>query len=683
MKKLKIILQSNYLYFILFIFIAFYCLFFTKIIKYESNYNTQNHFTGVIEAFKIDGNKLSLTLKNKETVVGSFYFKTEEEKKYYENNLSLGKTLEVEYTKNITLGNTIPNTFNYEKYLYNNHIYLSMKIQKITIKDAKINFLFKIKNSFIKRIDNKSPYLNAFILGDKTNINDEEKNIIKENGVSHLFALSGMHLSLVYMFLKKILKKVKIKNIIIYTILFLYLAITGFSISFLRAIIFTLLLDLNKYFKLNISKFKILFLTAFLILLLDPFDLYNVGFLYTFIITFSVFLISNKKYKNKLGEIFFVSLTTFLFSLPITIYLNYEINILSILANVVLVPFVSTVVFPVALISFFITPLIPLFNILINILDKLNVILYSSKIMLIFGSINILEIIIYYLFLILLYLSKRKIFGILIFFLLIFIYNKNIFDNNYYVYILDVGQGSSNLLVSPKKREAIMIDTGGLVKFKTKDWQEKKVSDDYVIKNVVQFLKSIRVRKINHLIFTHGDADHVSYSTYLFKHFKVKSCLLNDGEKNALEKDIEENCHINNYNSKYFNYKFIKTKIYDNENDNSIVTFFDIYNHKFLFMGDASIKVEEEIMKKENLKTDYLILGHHGSKTSSSLEFLKFLKLKYGLISSGRNNLYHHPSREVIEILEKLKIKHLNTQDVGTIEIKINKTSCNIKGILA
>lgn len=117
----------------------------------------------------------------------------------------------------------------------------------------------------IKELEN-NPYLSAFILGDKASIDEEEFDAITSNGISHLFALSGMHISLIYLILDKLLKKRKRKKTIIYFVLILYLILTGISVSFLRALVFMFLLDLNKISHWNLSKIKILLLTAALLI---------------------------------------------------------------------------------------------------------------------------------------------------------------------------------------------------------------------------------------------------------------------------------------------------------------------------------------------------------------------------------------------------------------------------------
>ena len=116
---------------------------------------------------------------------------------------------------------------------------------------------------------------------------------------------------------------------------------------------------------------------------------------------------------------------------------------------------------------------------------------------------------------------------------------------------------------------------------------------------------------------------------------------------------------------------FLNNKIYDNENDNSLVLYFEILNKKILLMGDAGVNVEKNILEEYNIKNiDILKVGHHGSNTSSSQNFINKINPKYSIISVGRNNRYNHPNEEVIERLVNSKV--YRTDKDGTVEIKIN-----------
>ena len=122
----------------------------------------------------------------------------------------------------------------------------------------------------------------------------------------------------------------------------------------------------------------------------------------------------------------------------------------------------------------------------------------------------------------------------------------------------------------------------------------------------------------------------------------------------------------------------MNNKDYGNENDNSSVIYTKLNNHKFLFMGDAGIKVEEDLIEKYNLQDiDVLKVGHHGSKTSSSKIFIDEIKSKYSIISVGKNNRYGHPNDSVLENLEDSQI--YRTDQDGSIMFKIKNNKLQVE----
>ena len=126
------------------------------------------------------------------------------------------------------------------------------------------------------------------------------------------------------------------------------------------------------------------------------------------------------------------------------------------------------------------------------------------------------------------------------------------------------------------------------------------------------------------------------------------------------------------------NYNILNTKEYDNENDNSSVIYFNYNNYKFLFMGDAGIQKEKDILEKYNLKNlDLRKVGHHGSKTSSSKSFMDEISPKYSIISVGKNNRYGHPNDGVLKLLEDSKI--YRTDQNGSIMFKIRNNKLQIE----
>ena len=181
----------------------------------------------------------------------------------------------------------------------------------------------------------------------------------------------------------------------------------------------------------------------------------------------------------------------------------------------------------------------------------------------------------------------------------------------------------------------------------------------------------------------HGDADHMGEAISLVENFKVGKVIFNCGPYDDLEKElikVLDKKHIKYYscikelnidNNKLY---FLQTKEYDNENDNSNVIYTELNGYKFMFMGDASVTTEKEIMNKYDLPNiDVLKVGHHGSKTSSSKEFINEINPKYSIISVGKNNRYGHPNKEVINNLEDSKIYRTDIDGSIMFKIKNNK----------
>ena len=173
----------------------------------------------------------------------------------------------------------------------------------------------------------------------------------------------------------------------------------------------------------------------------------------------------------------------------------------------------------------------------------------------------------------------------------------------------------------------------------------------------------------------------------LVNNFKVEKVIFNCGPYNDLEQELikvldkkkisyyKELSELSVFNNKLY---FLNTSIYNNENDNSNVLYLNYNNYQFLFMGNAGIEKEKDILNEYSIENiDFLKVGHHGSDTSSSKEFIKEIKPKYGVISVGKNNRYGHPNKEVLNNLSNSKI--YRTDQDGSIMFKIKKNKLRIE----
>ena len=435
---------------------------------------------------------------------------------------------------------------------------------------------------------------------------------------------------------------------------------------------------------MKLSNIQVLFITAFILLLIDPFTLYDLGFIYSFCISLGIMYYSDKLTGNFFIATLKVSIIAFSFILPISSYINYELNISSILINLVFVPWISYIVFPIAIITF----IFPIFNSILSILLSItNCLNNLGEFISVFINIPkmplIVAIVLFILFL-LMKNNKRYLYIALI--ILGLVKLSPIINSNYEIYFLDINQGDSVIIITPHQKDVIMIDTGGKITFEEEEW--KKGNKTYNLSdNTIKFLKSKGITKIDYLITTHGDTDHLGEAINIVNKLNVKNVIFNNDAYNNLELELTkvlDNKNINYYqNIRALNISnntlyFLNNSLYDNENDNSNVIYFNIYNIAFLFMGDASTKVEEDLINKYNLENiSILKVGHHGSKTSTSKTFIDYINPLISIISVGRNNRYNHPNSETLDILNTRIV--YRTDINGTIKFSINKNKFNIK----
>lgn len=672
MKKLKIVLQQNNIFYFIFIFSLIYMFIFINFINVKSKYNENDSTLQVkIIDYKKSDDKLVIYAKGKEKILINYYD---------DINISYGDYVYVKGKFIKPKDNTNFNLFNYKKYLLSNNIKYTVKASNIKILKRNKNIFYKLKNYIffkIKSLDKSKKYILTFIFADKSYIDKEMYNNYQNLGISHLFAVSGMHVSLVTFILLKLLegKNKVIKYLITSIFLIFYLFLTNYTISMVRACFQFILFFINKFFKLNIDNSNIIIFLFSVLIILNPYIIYNIGFLFSFSISFTLI-----KFKDLLTGSFIIkniktSLLSFFVSMPILVNNFFKVNFLSIILNIIYIPFVSYILFPLCLI----TVLFPFFDsftyFVINVFETITK-FFSSINLLTFSisKMNIILVIIYYFIFIWIIKSndklKKKI--IISFILIVFIINNNVLVNNE-VHFIDVGQGDSTLIRIKNKN--ILIDTGGNVNF--------NISENVLI----PYFRSLGVKKINYLILTHGDYDHMGEAINLVENFKVEKVIFNCGPYNDLENELIE--VLDKKKIKYYSYikelnvdnnklHFLQTKEYDNENENSNVIYTKLNGYKFMFMGDAGVEKEKDILEKYNVsKIDVLKIGHHGSKTSSDKNFIDEMNPKYSVISVGKNNRYGHPNKEVLENLNNSKI--YRTDQDGSIMFKIKNNKLKIE----
>lgn len=240
---------------------------------------------------------------------------------------------------------------------------------------------------------------------------------------------------------------------------------------------------------------------------------------------------------------------------------------------------------------------------------------------------------------------------------------------------IDIGQGNAVLVKS--KNENLLIDGGN------------RANSRYYY----NYIKNKNLKKIDYMIASHYDEDHIAGLISILENYKVLNVLSPAYKKDTkIYKSFKKSLSNSNANiinpiqGDSFNLgdakvKILWPKVYKDgvDNDNSIVVKITYRNMKFLFPADASKDVEDQLIYSGyNLKSDVLMVGHHGSKYSTSKEFLKEVSPKLAIISVGKNNRYKHPSKEVIKLLNSENIKILRTDIDGNITIKCDGNKIKI-----
>ena len=674
LKRLKTLLQLNNFYFIfLFLTSLYVCInifLIPKTSKYQSNENT---FILTVTNIRYKDNKTIIEFNGKENLIS-----------YYNKDFpyQLGDKVKVIGTLNYINNNTIPNLFNYKKYLYNNDIFYILNINDVVLVEKNNNLIFKIKNFLINRIENiniNKEYLYAFILGETYYINADIKDDYQFNGVSHLLAIGSSSITLITCLFTYLFHKFKFNDylylLIMSILVFVYIILTNYSVSIIRCGLAFILTYINKRYNLNIKYKNIIIFITSISLLYNPYYIYNLGFQYSYLISFVLVIYSDLISGNYVVKLLKVSFIAYLVSIPINIYNNFEINLFSIILNLFYVPLVNFIVFPLSLIVILFPFLNGILTFVINITEYLTMVFSNIKCFtLILAKPNLFVVLVYYfvIFIVLNNFRKKKYYCILLLVLLIFVhYNINCIKSEDFVMMMDVKQGDCIVLKS--NNNIALIDTGGSYNY------------DYS-NNIIDYLKSIGIRKINYLFITHGDMDHIGSSYKLVENFSVDKVYFNNNEYNENElrlikilkenniyyqKISNEDFKINNFSIKAISYNL------DNENDSSLMLLVK-NKFSFLLMGDASIKSEEKLLNQYSLKNiNVLKVGHHGSYTSTGKDLIDKIKPKFSLISVGKNNLYHHPNKSVLDNLSNTKI--YRTDILGSVLFKIRNNKLLIE----
>lgn len=581
-----------------------------------------------------------------------------------------------------------------------------------------------------KPLENKGLIL-ALLTGDRSLLYDETEDKFQRFGISHLLAISGPHVLILAGLLTwaihrglsryrvKLFLKIPRPTILIIpflTCVVFYTAFVGFEIPALRTLLMTVVISILLLLKRQLNTMSIILISASILLWFDVFSILSASFWLSFGASFILLRIYQSIEQNKpkiteqelanqthlqrftlAGKILVESQWKIFIALfPMVIIFFHKVSWFAPLVNLIAIPILGVLIVPLNIIAvvcylfykdlaylvwWFVDILISLFEGMLNILD------YILPIDLVAIAVSPLAMMLMIFAIIIFFLPK----GILpkswiIVMASVIIFAK--YQQHTSLTILDVGQGQSIVLNSNK--EHYLIDTGGY-------YDEERFSIGQNV--VVPYLLSQGISSLDRVILSHLDHDHSGALPYISRDIKIKQMMTNELlDAQSLQQlrsrenkqDIPQQlCHAGQQwsPSPQVEIRVLSPQanldphiIRQNRNEYSCVfyvQFKQAQNYQyFLMMGDAGWQTEHQLMELyPNLKVDVLVLGHHGSKHSTSAEFLDHYRPKLAIASAGYENRYRHPHQEVVQLLAQRNIPLLNTSELGAIQFQFDKST--------
>lgn len=680
----------------------------------------EQYFTIRVLEWQTNGDLLQIIGKDQlsnELLVIRYRMKSFQEKGLIEAKMSYGLYCKIIGKLKTPQTARNPNSFNYQKYLYTKKIHWIVDANQSPLSGstkATPSFLYymeKIRTHGINEVKEKFPepiasLAVALLFGERTVMDSDLLSAYQRIGIVHLLAISGLQVSfltgvLYYLGLRLGVVRERMISVLLVFLPF-YALITGATPSVVRAVVMMLVILLGmKLSRQRIMPLDALSLAFVLLMFFSPFLIFDVGFQLSFcasaaLLISSVFLLKDK---SPVPQLLLSSYIAQLATLPIILYYFYEFSLLSLLANVIFVPFFSVFLTPFLFFVFLLNPvcgfafeplvwatnqLIILINVLIKLFSAFPLHLVTL------GRPNILFLFVYTIVILFIFyqleLSSKRMMQIssLIFLPIIVHFGVSVWWAPYgEVTFIDVGQGDAILIKLPKHQGNLLIDTGGLLSFSKEKWQESYSSFEVGADIVLPLLKSKGVTTIDKLILTHGDFDHVGGAEAIIEGLSVKEIILPKVESQSeLELDLASLAALHaipvtyvssgdRFGVEEFVFEVISPQAnghVSDKNDSSIVIHAQMGGLSWLFTGDLEKEGERKLVETyPNMDIDVLKVGHHGSNTSTAEEMLTAFQPEIAVISSGVNNRYGHPHQEVISRLEERRIKIYRTDQNGAI----------------
>jgi competence protein ComEC len=683
----------------------------------EIVFNVETQSTGISDTILDNPLNFICRIKGNKKQLDSLY-----------DRIAIGNT--IHFQGNFYKGNEErnPGEFDYNKYLRTRGIsglLTAYDVSSLKIINDDKNILSTIVFIARKNIERQievlydmqsAALLRGLLLADRSLISYDTKTEFINSGILHILAVSGLHVGFIILIFLFLFGRFNIylRSILTIVGLIIYLILIGPPPSAFRAGIMAIVLIAAIITNRSTNLFNSIAIAGFIILFIHPEELFTAGFQLSFSAVISIAIIyspirkwlnisqiSSGSIKNVIMFIAF-SLAVQIGTLPFTIHYFGKVSLVALITNLLVIPLVGIIIgigilsIAIALMSIAIAGYLSLVNnLIINFTYYLvHLIGSGSQSYLRISSFSVYDIVLFYTFLSIALVFYRKfnnyvariillILCVINFLLLSHFDNKELMpDNKLSVMMIDVGQGDSFLLKFPNGKTAL-IDAGVAT-----------YSNDTGERVILPLINYLGINKIDYGFVSHIDLDHYGGFISLIHYGKISGIykpVIDSSESNDVrfEKYLAANKLTGNYyrkriikigNARIYVLNFFDYNSSDSNNRSGLLKV--VYgNSEFLFTGDLNKQGEEHYSKiyRGFLDSDVLKVGHHGSKTSSSKGFLKFVTPEVSLISDGRQNRYYHPAPQTLDNLKDINSKVYRTDISGAVLIQTDGS--NIKNI--
>lgn len=675
--------------------------------------------------YKINGVMLRGFMENRhgDKLYVTYELKSEEQKALFEAQQLAGMQFHV-------IGEQVPPSKPAHRYGFSMARYLNSKNARGIIEIQSLTFIGKRQSMLQPLYDQRfnvkqhiertfPPSLvaeaQALLIGLQENVDEELTRAYQKLGITHLFAISGLHVALVSMLLFQLLLRLRMRrelaNLLLLILLPMYAILAGGAPSIWRAVSVVEFIMLAQFFRWKIPMDDALALSFICFVLLEPGSIFQVGFQLSYLATYSLVYSSRilSRYSNWWVQSFYITFVCQVLVYPLLLFHFFEISLSSFIANIFFVPLFSFVILPINLLLLFLSYLpIPIETLIFAIYEPVRMALTEFIFLLqqpIFqmwnpGKPTIFWLIVLYssVFAMFYYLDQaaniKKVLAVLVIPAIAFHFHTYVHQDVKIAFV-NVGQGDCIVIELPHRQQIVVIDAGGLLRFEQEKWKDRQQPYEVGRQVVVPYLKGRGIQTIDTFILTHADADHVEGAEEVLREVRVKEVhitpnslgkpVMNDflAELQQTNTIVKERMagHKWQIGDVQFSYLWPNETEYEGNND-SLVLLMQQQAFKALFTGDLEKQGEEALVNDvpDRIRDVHLLkAGHHGSKTSSIEEFVVLTNPRFAIFMAGENNRFKHPHMDVVSRFEQRNIPYAITGYDGTVEVTVKEGSMQIE----